>query len=746
MRTKTRASTFPACVFPVVYCGWLVVSSASAFGQPLRIAVVERINESAVDRSLVHALRKTLVKVGLDGSFGNAVTLRACEQTHLFILQRSFQGACGRKVRFPMSWNITDPQARFFRGVINGPNRPAAKDRQALVDATISRQHGDQGINSQITATNLPSDMVLMVDGDGVWHWAADWNADLLLSSMESFELTSDRPQFVGSEALILAQTKPAADANQDQKIHFWTIKGSSQEPGSSLMTQLARIADQNTKPLFELVWLDCSQSPASFSVCIHQAKDLKCDFVVANLGEPHSGQGPNFYGPVKVARLLAEISAEMKIPVLVNLKTSASPNFLATNANQQKASVVAESLERLLSDLVEHPDKIELIELPSSTDFRSSEKMAQSNLADAVSLSLVSRSDLPAVVVNSAAHFVDSAAVHSWWYRSADRHGSIESPVTFHEPSDESPWPRSHLSYREFFETGRSSRAPIRMGDSGFATPQRAWILVQAPAIEQNANWNPPRLFQSGQGIQNPQQDAAISNEEWKQHYDHDRMHIEIKKRSKDGMTPAQILGATKRPNKDSTDITVCRRYLLALDHPSLRKQHLQDVIDTSQKVLSLCEIKLGRLPPPRSPYSSETTSGLSDQLDTKIYAWAVDAAYRRVRAIGYRELPEVVRSHPITDWNLQEREFVDALSRLSGMVDIKDPRFVLSLVRHERRRMKPDVAIKLLHQHAYEGPAMPWYFKKERDLWSDSNQEPLRRLGHARWFLRQTNQPVID
>ena len=184
-------------------------------------------------------------------------------------------------------------------------------------------------------------------------------------------------------------------------------------------MTHFAKIADQNTKPPFELVWLDCSQSPASFSVCIHQAKDLKCDFVVANLGEPHSGQGPNFYGPVKVARLLAEISAEMKIPVLVNLKTSASPNFLATNANQQKASVVAESLEQLLSDLVEHPDKIELIELPSSTDFRSSEKMAHSNLADAVSLSLVSRSDLPAVVVNSAAHFVDSAAVHSWWYLS---------------------------------------------------------------------------------------------------------------------------------------------------------------------------------------------------------------------------------------------------------------------------------------------------------------------------------------
>jgi hypothetical protein len=38
-----------------------------------------------------------------------------------------------------------------------------------------------------------------------------------------------------------------------------------------------------------------------------------------------------------------------------------------------------------------------------------------------------------------------------------------------------------------------------------------------------------------------------------------------------------------------------------------------------------------------------------------------------------------------------------------------------------------------------------MAWYFKKERDLWSDSGWEPLRRLGHARWFLRQANEPVM-
>ncbi|QDV87668.1 hypothetical protein [Planctomycetes bacterium TBK1r] len=241
----------------------------------------------------------------------------------------------------------------------------------------------------------------------------------------------------------------------------------------------------------------------------------------------------------------------------------------------------------------------------------------------------------------------------------------------------------------------------------------------------------------------------------DWLWHYDHDPAAELLHQRLLAGSSPSEILSRIPKPADSVDDPVAWRSYLLALDQPSLRKQHLNEVVVAADHVLELCRQRLGQLPVQPASAATETKTAESepaspfsmptDPAGILAYAWAADAAYRQVRAIGYRELPDVIERHPIKDMESQTREFESAFARLCGIVDILDPRFALALVRHERRRGHPAKAYQVLYHHAYEGPAMAWYFKKERDLWSDSGWEPLRRLGHARWFLRQANEPVM-
>lgn len=246
-----------------------------------------------------------------------------------------------------------------------------------------------------------------------------------------------------------------------------------------------------------------------------------------------------------------------------------------------------------------------------------------------------------------------------------------------------------------------------------------------------------------------------------WISFYDDDATAEELRQRVQAGETPQSIVRHTVAPDANSDDLIQWRRHLLAIDQPSVRKQNLDRVASVAQRVLKFCEIRLGGLPDPQDPNQDafDTTTQATpanspinfkhhkqpnDSVAKRLYAWAADAAYRRVRAIGYRELPDVLAKTPIKDKAAQDLEFDNAMRQLCGLVPIKNWRFVLALVRYERRQSRPDKAYEVLSRYATEGPAMPWYFKKERDLWIDHGWEPLIRLGHARWFLRQANEPV--
>ncbi|OYP35830.1 hypothetical protein CGZ80_10560 [Rhodopirellula sp. MGV] len=225
-----------------------------------------------------------------------------------------------------------------------------------------------------------------------------------------------------------------------------------------------------------------------------------------------------------------------------------------------------------------------------------------------------------------------------------------------------------------------------------------------------------------------------------WLWYYDHDTLDAEIQRLVEAGITPDEVLASMRLPADRLDDLAARRRYLLALDQPSLRKQSLDLIVEQCDWVVKHCQNRLSALRDEGVLHDGEAAVEA-----VQIYsAWLADALYRRVRAIGYRELPEVLAKNPIADLELQNQAYEDAYHQLSAVVPINDWRFVLTRVRFERRRGNAAKAYRVLLEHGYQGPAIPWYFKKERDLWSEAGDEALRRIGYSRWFQRQNGLPV--
>jgi hypothetical protein len=83
---------------------------------------------------------------------------------------------------------------------------------------------------------------------------------------------------------------------------------------------------------------------------------------------------------------------------------------------------------------------------------------------------------------------------------------------------------------------------------------------------------------------------------------------------------------------------------------------------------------------------------------------AAVIDALYRKGRALGYRELPEVVAERPIEDPAALDKAFRDNLAELGRWTDLEADDVYLLKLRDLRRDQKFGAAAKLLQEQATE------------------------------------------
>ncbi len=111
-------------------------------------------------------------------------------------------------------------------------------------------------------------------------------------------------------------------------------------------------------------------------------------------------------------------------------------------------------------------------------------------------------------------------------------------------------------------------------------------------------------------------------------------------------------------------------------------------------------------------------------------------DALYRKGRALGYMELPEVVEKHPIADAATHDAAFEENFRELSRWVDTTADKYYLLQVRRDRRKGRQGLALELLNRHLATESPNEEHFEKRRDMYGELGWEDWRDY-EQRWML---------
>ena len=168
-------------------------------------------------------------------------------------------------------------------------------------------------------------------------------------------------------------------------------------------------------------------------------------------------------------------------------------------------------------------------------------------------------------------------------------------------------------------------------------------------------------------------------------------------------------------------------RRELHQLDEPSQRKSHLDRVVAAADRLIA--ELQLHQSPDAK----------LTDNLSVTL----ADALYRKGRALGYMELPDVVAVHPVDDPELLQQQFEECFQQLGRLVDTTKPQYILLRVRRERRRGRFGVALQLVDHYEATHPTPVWRNKKRFDLYRELGSEFFASQAAARLRLQADEVP---
>ena len=138
-------------------------------------------------------------------------------------------------------------------------------------------------------------------------------------------------------------------------------------------------------------------------------------------------------------------------------------------------------------------------------------------------------------------------------------------------------------------------------------------------------------------------------------------------------------------------------RATLHSLDTAATRKQHLEEVVAAADAMIAAIK------PLPSGGPLHETL---------------VDALYRKGRALGYMELPDVVPVKPVNDPVALNAQFEETFLQLDALVDSTAPEYILLRIRRERRRDRRGIALELVDTYRKTHPNPVWHFKKRFDL----------------------------
>ena len=188
------------------------------------------------------------------------------------------------------------------------------------------------------------------------------------------------------------------------------------------------------------------------------------------------------------------------------------------------------------------------------------------------------------------------------------------------------------------------------------------------------------------------------------------------------------------QKAEPDSLRVLVLR--LERLDDAKHRKKRLSEVIAAADAIISNIDTeKLAAHYGTRINPEDKQASALRKKMDEQRQI-LIDTLYRKGRAVGYMELPDVIKDHPIVDRAAYDKAFEDNFAELRKWVDTTGQDYVLLHIRRNRRQQRFGSALKWLNKYLTTSPGNYWYHKKRRDVYQKLGWTHLWEY-EKRWLL---------
>jgi len=188
----------------------------------------------------------------------------------------------------------------------------------------------------------------------------------------------------------------------------------------------------------------------------------------------------------------------------------------------------------------------------------------------------------------------------------------------------------------------------------------------------------------------------------------------------------------------KNEDDLTVLVLKLRRLDEAKWRKQHLDEVVAAADAVLGQIDQSEIALALIGRAVEDDKQDARKRKHAEKLKSLLIDTLYRKARAIGYRELPEVLEKHPIKDQKAQDKAFEAAYNALAKWVDPASEDYFLLHVRSEARKGNFGAALKSLNKHGSDSDY--WHIEKHRKLYDKLGWD---HLTDNAWHWRTVRYP---
>jgi len=194
----------------------------------------------------------------------------------------------------------------------------------------------------------------------------------------------------------------------------------------------------------------------------------------------------------------------------------------------------------------------------------------------------------------------------------------------------------------------------------------------------------------------------------------------------------------ASELLKKDPKDLDVLVARLKFLDHVDFRHDRLEEIIKAADAVLMQIDTEAMAREYGTNVNKDDPKAVARRKKFDRLKAILADTLYRKGRAIGYRELPDVLAKHPIKDKAAQDKAFSATFAELEKWVDTTDRKYFLLRVRRDRRKGHYGQALKLLNRHIPDSKPMYWYHKKRRDVFESLGWKHLGNY-ESRWLMRR-------